>query len=481
MALSKWKIKNTGIEFSYCNKTNRLFEADGSLMMFPPEWNHHYDHQEVEQTSKKTNNPYALRITLGHACNYDCSYCFQKDIGNPSERPQNKSLDTFIQNLKDNLDLSELRRVELWGGEPFLYWNDIVPIMKFLDRPGLTFYISTNGSTLHDKHVEFFNQLESLVTIGISHDGPAQKEQRGEEIFDIERVKRVLKKIDDSYPHMRVGFNSVVTRQNYDLFKMNTFFKKVVEDLDLNHIVVGFNIARSYKEVIEVDHHYSFDDEAVLSGRELIEFNSILKKYLEEQKHQYVEHNEKVNSGIESKYGCRDSNLIPSHYFTSSGGNSVIGFLKSLIHSIPLAGHTNCGSDNAKILSLDIEGNVRTCPHTGPKYIGGKLTKLEDARAINLNFARKTGHCDTCPNLKLCKSSCPIDLPKEVFLLNCGVEKIWYHQIQKTALSILFNSDVELLSSLYGPYGEYDHAYEPVSKSMFPNQLSKEVLDELIG
>jgi len=58
----------------------------------------------------------------------------------PNERPENFWLPSFIESVNTHLDLEQLERVELWGGEPFLYWNDMMAIMKLLDAPNRHFY-----------------------------------------------------------------------------------------------------------------------------------------------------------------------------------------------------------------------------------------------------------------------------------------------------------------------------------------------------
>ena len=145
----------------------------------------------------------------------------QKDLGNPDERPENKQLRQFIDSVEKYLDLENLERIELWGGEPFLYWKDIVPIMEFLDHEKRHFYISTNGSALRQKHIDFFKTLKSSVMIGISHDGPGQELLRGEDIFDKKLVTSVIKQFDDLYPKIQYSFNPVVSLHNYDLMKIN--------------------------------------------------------------------------------------------------------------------------------------------------------------------------------------------------------------------------------------------------------------------
>jgi radical SAM protein with 4Fe4S-binding SPASM domain len=468
MAYAKYRVKETGVEFYVCNKTNNMFEADGTPLITPhtrPEsyWVDMIDSEDLsnldttlpfaklKKTRKKATNPIAMRITLGHACNYDCSYCIQKDIGNPDERPKNSSLEKFLNNLESHVGTRDLQRVELWGGEPFLYWNDIVPIMKKLDREGLTFYISTNGSTLHDKHVDFFNTLKSTVEIGISHDGPAQEECRGAEIFNIKRVQRIIKRIDDSFPKIHYGFNFVLTNRNFDLFKINDFFKDVIEQLDLHHAGFGFEIGQTFNTVLEVDHHYSLSEESVVSGENLPKFQKIFEEYLEAHRHQYTEYLQKqMNGDVDAYYGCRLP-LIPTDIYTDLNDEAcVLGYMDKTVYNKPIITSTQCGADDLRIISLDIEGNVRTCPHAaGEDHVYGNIQQLKGIRILSLDLKRDEGHCSKCSNLKICKSGCPISLPTQSFLKNCAMQKVYYHEIQKAAFNMMFNGHVEMLTDLY--------------------------------
>jgi radical SAM protein with 4Fe4S-binding SPASM domain len=451
MAYAKYQVKKSGIQFYSCNQTNRLFEADGSPLV--TQWGgigSDIGYETQKGVRKKSNQPLNLRIILGHACNYDCSYCMQKDIGNPNERPQNKSLDTFINTLSTKLDLSKLHHVQLWGGEPFLYWNDMVVLMNFFDKPGMTFLVSTNGSTFMDKHIEFFNTLKGTVRLSISHDGPAQKEQRGEEIFDKDRVQRVIKKIDESYPKVEYFFHSVLTNNNYDLFKINDFFADIIKTLDLHNARISCNIARTYHEHVEIDHHYSFSDEMVISGKNLQKFQKMLNKFYKLQINQYKEYVDKMQNNEDSYYGCK-MQLIPHDMFVGSNlGSSVLGYINKTVNGEPIISSSTCGADSDKVISIDLDGNIRTCPHaSGDKHSYGHVSQLKGIRILSMNLARKNDHCEKCPNLKLCKGSCPIDLPDQSFNTNCAIEKIWYHERQKAAFSLMFNGEVELLTDLY--------------------------------
>jgi len=429
MSYSKFKLKDSQTIFYYEIEENAIYNSAGEPLSLPPtesyEW---YDSvRHIFGTRKKTNKPVALRILLGQACNYSCGYCMQKDIGNPDERPENKDLDRFIKSISTHLDLENLERIELWGGEPFLYWKDLIPLMQFLDKEGRHFYISTNGSALRQKHVDFFKTLKSTVQMGISHDGPGQELLRGDDIFDKPSVVSTIKQLDELYPHVQFSFNPVVSLQNYDLFKINKYFADVRDTLGLKNARISYTLGRIYDET---NSQNSADH--VIDKANAAQFKQITNDYLDACIDQL------------NKYGIRkDLPMLLSNIFDGSEG--VLKHAKVLKHKVPITITSGCGADAADVLSIDIQGNVRLCPHTGEKYIAGKIENLSTIRIIQLDLNRKKTHCADCNVRRLCKSSCPIKFPDEVFLQNCRVEKIWYGAIQAKAFKMIFGEDVELL------------------------------------
>ena len=373
----------------------------------------------------KKYKPTALRILLGHACNYSCGYCMQKDIGNPNERPENFWLPSFIESINTHLDLEQLERVELWGGEPFLYWNDMMAIMKLLDAPNRHFYISTNGSPLRQKHVDFFKTIQATIMMGISHDGPGQELLRGEDIFIKESVADTIRQLGEMHPKIQFSFNTVISAQNFDLFKINDYFKDVSNKLGLKHARLSFIPARVYDDT---DSQNSADH--VIKGELLPEFKKMVDSYLKAAIKQ-------VKDGGDRFLNC---NIVDNEV-------GVLRYALLTRHQIPVTMTSSCGADAADILSMDIRGNVRLCPHTSEKFTGGHINNLKGVKIIGLTLERKDTHCSTCPVKRLCKSSCPIDFPTEVFLHNCRVEKIWYSAIQQNAFALLFGEEVELLET----------------------------------
>ena len=460
MMIKPWTKLQTqsGAILYYNNQTNALQDSSGVVMAMLTGADHsEYQEQAANNynTRKKSKTPVGLRILMGHACNYSCTYCMQKDIGNPDELPKRKNLDQWFADIDANLDLHRLERIELWGGEPFLYWNDMVPLMQFFDRPGLTFAISTNGSCLSAKHAEFFATLKSDVIVSISHDGPRQLELRGEEIFDRPRVINTLKMFDD-IPNVSYGFQCSVTNTNFDLFAINDFFRDCIINNDLNTWSLSFSLGRTYQElgsgpdnlgcqVIEPTGK-SESPLHVIHGDNLSKFRTVLRNFLEAHYQQLTSHG---FNGDQPAVFDLDQNQLPLLFcdiYESGVAYSVLEYARKTITAEPILETTNCGADMADILSLDLDGSIRTCPHAGEKHIHGTVNNLRGIRILSLNLTRKESHCTNCVNLKLCRSSCPLTLPDETFLTNCRVEKVWYGELQLAAFRFLLNEPVEVVA-----------------------------------
>lgn len=370
MSYSKFKLKNTNRIFYYRNTDNSIHNQNGEILSLPPkEGFDFFDNikaQNIFGVTHKTNKPTALRILLGHACNYSCGYCMQKDIGNPNERPENFWLEPFIESINNHLDLDQLERIELWGGEPFLYWNDMMPIMKRLDAPNRHFYISTNGSALRQKHVDFFKTLQASIMMGISHDGPGQESLRGEDIFVKESVCSTVHQLGEMYPKVQFSFNPVVSATNFDLFEINDYFKNISDKLNLKHARISFVPARVYDDsdsVNSADH--------VIKGNLLPVFKEKVNSYLKACIQQ------KINGGDR----FLNSNIVDNDV-------GVLKYASLTRHQIPITMTSSCGADSADILSVDIRGNVRLTTHIRKIY-RWSYKQSEGCKNHRFNFRKK--------------------------------------------------------------------------------------------
>lgn len=417
-----YKIQRTGELFQYDTSTNGLLTGTGeplSRPFTPPADWMELQHRFGSHTIAR--NPTTIKISLGQACNYSCGYCMQKDIGNPNERPASGLANTLAKNLK-RLNLSELARVELWGGETLLYWNDIKTIMQEFDSPNITWYIPTNGTPLMHKHIDFFMGLQGNIAMGISHDGPAHATLRGPEF--LHKKVDVFRRIEEECgTKIQYSFNAVISSTNFDFFKINQFFQDFFAEHNLKPKALNFELGRVYDESMANNsaHH-------VISGDQLPLYHESLTRYLDAHIQQYWEMGETMSGPL----------LATNLFHTGMG---VLPFARTLAEQKVMLLKSNCGVDDSRLMTVDMLSNVRTCQNTDDKFTGGNLLDFKGIRIKRAVFDRDA-HCGACHVRPLCKSSCPLDIGPATFLANCSIEKIHYSAIQLAAFKVLFRGDV---------------------------------------
>ncbi len=415
MAYHTFITEKSHLKFKYDAHNHALLSMENESLNLP------FDPEKLELPTSsvtKAKTPRTLKFLLGHACNYSCGYCVQKDIGNSDEKIKNSKTNSFIDKIRSHLDTSDLHRIELWGGETLLYWNDIVALMQDFDRPGLTWYIPTNGTLLSDKHIDFFTALKGKVNIGISHDGPAHERLRGPNF--LEKKAAVFKRLQDE--GIEFSFNCVISVYNYDLFKINDYFLSYLKKYDLKSVPLVFEVGRVYDKTLSKNSslHILHDDH-------LSTYREILSRYLEEHRKNLLDPS--------SARQLLNTNLF--HF-----GNGVVPYAMTLKQQRPMSFKSSCGADLDDLLTVDLNGDIRTCQNAGPEHVFGKVESIHEATNTKLDLRRSEDFCKDCSVLRLCKSSCPIDINFDVFFANHLVEKVHYTEIQLSAFSVLFNERV---------------------------------------
>ena len=132
-----------------------------------------------------------------------------------------EEVDAYVKKF-DNITLDEKIHFELWGGEPFLYWKTLKPlVIKLREKfPSSTFSVITNGSMFNDEIIDWIVKYD--VRISISHDGPGQPTRGPDPFDDIEKKKMIMKLVNkratalnaDGEPEAKISFNSMVHKHN---------------------------------------------------------------------------------------------------------------------------------------------------------------------------------------------------------------------------------------------------------------------------
>ena len=122
-------------------------------------------------------------------------------------------------------------RIELWGGEPLVYYKVLKYLIPKLRNRWKKAFISivTNGSLLDKEKIDFF--LKYNVHITISHDGPGFHLRNKDDPMNDPKMVEIWKYLLDKSIEAEnpMGFNVVISPANYDLYKIAEFFKKFDE------------------------------------------------------------------------------------------------------------------------------------------------------------------------------------------------------------------------------------------------------------
>jgi uncharacterized protein len=341
----------------------------------------------------KSRAPLVLKIQLGLSCNYACTYCSQAFQIADATVSRLADVEHFLTQL-DGWIAQAPEKIELWGGEPFLYWAKIKRLIPALAErfPTAAFSIITNGSLLDRKKLDFIAAHDLAITI--SHDGPGQH-LRGPDPLDDPDKRRWIEALLAERPG-RTGFNAVLTRQHHDLRALKSWFAEKV----------GPDIFVGLEGVVNVYDAAT----AIGTGRfDPAELNSLTRSIFEAL--------------------VEDQNAFGL-------GERINEFYASIQRRRPIeALGQKCGMDSPDAIAVDLRGNVMTCQNTGAKG-AHKIGHVADFDAIALDTATHFAfreECMACPVVQLCKGSCMF-LEGDFFKQSCANEFAFNMGIMMAAL-----------------------------------------------
>ena len=433
--LHKFKVKKTGTTFYYDNETNALFDSEKrqlSLKLGDRE-----NRQAINVVDKsglgKSNAPTEIKIVFGHKCNYACGYCVQRDVGDhdaehlPKKEVKSR-VEVLIEDMKANLDLSRLEQMELWGGEIFLFWKDVVKVIEEFDREGFDWVVPTNGTLLTKSHVEFFSNLKGRVTIELSHDGPGHEKIRGKDFL---RRKAPLLKLMEEFPEkIRVTLNVVLSKGNFNFLNINDYFNDYFKEFDIKPFPITYMPLIVYDDLSRM---HSFESE-------IEEYEQSLSTYLDEHIDQF-----KRLGKID------DEKLIQTSLFhvTNDGddNNGVLQWASKMKSELDALDSSICGMHQSDKLVLDINGNIKACQNVGETEGDHHMKEFSPEKdQITLDGLREIElkeQCDKCLVKLQCLGGCLLKLDNDAFDRNCKLSLTHNKTMLLKSMKLIFNSEVE--------------------------------------
>ena len=138
----------------------------------------------MQKKSKKDfKGVYGLEITTTNACNYNCTYCFERNHELEKTLLDSKIVIKRVNELLNSQWFNEQYcgvKIILWGGEPTVNMPLCTDLMEaFMDNERVCFFIYTNGSTVDEllpilmrlKKQPFIKEKQPKITVQISYDG----------------------------------------------------------------------------------------------------------------------------------------------------------------------------------------------------------------------------------------------------------------------------------------------------------------------
>jgi len=332
---------------------------------------------DKENPVGKSRSLKTLKIQLGLSCNYECTYCSQRFVPRAAETNPDDIKD-FLDNIEKNLQLGDGTnvKVELWGGEPFVYWKTMKPLVEQLHEkyPKMTFSTITNGSLLTDDKVDWMYEMG--FSFGMSHDGHAMK-YRGPDPLDDPETRRVILRAYKMFrPEYRMSFNAMMHGENTAREPIINFFKDFTGD---ESVIIG--------EGGLVD---AYDDDAaaisLITKKQQFEFRkTALKEFM----------------GV-PLFNWDNSKKVDKFIETIKGGKPFRAIAQK------------CGMDTTDNLAIDMKGNVLTCQNVstvsknpaGTSHLAGNIEDMESVRVSAATHLSKRKECPTCPVVHVCQGSC---------------------------------------------------------------------------
>lgn len=330
----------------------------------------------------KTRALKTLKIQLGLQCNYSCTYCNQRSQVQGSIQGSLDDAQVFLKKLPTFYDGGEDGQgkgthIEFWGGEPFAYWKMLRVVASAMRSayPNATMNIVTNASLMTDEMIDWIAEMD--IGIGVSHDGPTYNKNRvggeGDPLDNPAMLEQIKKLYARLRPTGKIGFNAVLTRDNYKLT----------------------DVARHIAERLDVP-----IDEIPLTTEEII-----------------LPYDEGGMS-VSPQNAQEQNELLHATYWEAVFGRSIASstvrgkmedFTRSLAQQRPSSSlGQKCGMDRAEHLAVDLKGNALTCQNTSAttKHKLGTVDEFDKIELHTLNHWMHREECSRCPVLQLCRGAC---------------------------------------------------------------------------
>lgn len=377
--------------------------------------------RELKQVIPASVTPEILKIKLGTACNFRCKYCRQNSYH--SDMDYGEQVGAFLSQIR-KFNLSDLKRVEYWGGEPLLYWKYIhglhSALQDWVGHP-LDIHLTTNGSLLTEEIVKELLKFDRYI-YKLSHDGPGQylrsQDPLSDEYEKIRELHRVLYQEAKEDPNKEFLINTVLTKNNYNPIPIVEYFQKLFdEDVIVRKMepAIPYNDRAESWAIIEEDYE-DFEETLYYA----VAYRNIVKNILEYQQ----------------QWTLFQGRLDDKAYRYNPNENK-------------------CYAAAVKSLCTDLRGHIVPCQVFEPQdVLLGQIVPTDDPHTHVEWFPREARmhypasrnepgfNCLACPVVSMCRGVCSFLPTNDYTRKNCQIRFYTYRALLRAFMKHQFNMDI---------------------------------------
>lgn len=385
-------------KFSYDSSLNIISDFSGQNIFLDPVSTETVEVAKIQTGKDKLK---VIKIQLGLSCNFSCEYCNQRFVPH-SESTNPEDVTPFVDKMPSWFDGGEDGkgkgvRIELWGGEPFVYWKTMKPLVEEIYKkyPSVEFSVITNGSLLDSDKIFWLDKYN--FSISVSHDGPGQFVRGPDPLDDPESKASIIAAYKKFAPKGKFSFNSMINSKNISRAGIEEYFVKLISE----------NISHEYAQFLVIGEG-TFVDAYDEGGAQ----NSLLD---EDQEVNFR------NLSLNEYRTGKVTKFITSH-------DKVSDFIKSVATGVKLDSVTQkCGMDRKENIAVDLNGNVLTCQNvsaistnpSGESHLVGHVSDLKNVKLKTSTHLSDREECPKCPVVHICKGACMF-LTGDLWEISCN-------------------------------------------------------------
>lgn len=210
------KVSKLG-EFLY----NNMFIVDNSFN----EIEYIILHNRMEVFDRRFN----LIINPTLECNFDCWYCYEKNVKGVISEETIGHIKKFLTNRVERKEITGLN-LNWFGGEPLMHYKRVIgPLSLFakdlMEENRLFFSngITTNGYLINDKMIDEFRTINlnffQITLDGVEETHNKTRNQKGKPSYKriIDNVVKLCRSSEDIRVRLRINYTNEILKQDFNL------------------------------------------------------------------------------------------------------------------------------------------------------------------------------------------------------------------------------------------------------------------------